>query len=384
MSSKSSDITTTLAMGISEKKSSHVSVSTKLFFWMIFVGTLVAILFQQLSSLTEKALARPEVTFTPSMTLKQIQEEIDQAKSGSVFLFKKGIYYGKLFLKDKQDISLIGEEGTKLETNGTVLQIYNCQNLHLKNLHLEGIDKNSEEGIISVSRGTDLYLQEIRCSGNMIGITMLNVDKVHLQNCILKELKGGAQIEHCQKINFHSNQIDSNQEFGVSCKDSELKFVDKNQIFRNEKYGIYAESSRLILTGNNRVSDNAHGIFMDQCSNSEITANEINKNSNTGITLKKCSQIVLENNQIAENSSDGVFAEDTLLEMRKNTLTRNGRGLVLNGRETKVTLMNNTIQDHLNYGVYIQKSAKSGVLSADHLKSYNLFQNNNARDVLIE
>ncbi|MEK7484351.1 MAG: right-handed parallel beta-helix repeat-containing protein [Planctomycetota bacterium] len=384
MSSKSSDITTSLSLGISEKKSSLFSVSTKLLFWMFFVAILVGVVFQQLRYLTEKALARPEIILTPSMTLNQIQEEIDKAKSGSIFLLKKGVYYGKLFFKDKQDILLQGEEGTRIETNGTVLQIHNCQNLHLKNLHLEGTDKNSEEGVISVSRGTDLYLHEIRCSGNMVGLTLLNIDKVQIQNCIFKELKGGVKINQCEKISFQGNKIESNQEFGISCKESELQLDNKNQIVRNEKYGLYAETSRLILEKNNRISENANGIFMDQCLNSKITANEISKNSNTGISLKKCSQIVLESNQISENSSDGVFSEDTALEMRINILTRNGRGLVLNGRESKITLLNNTLQDHLNYGIYIQKSAKNGVVNAEHLKSSNLFQNNNGRDVFVE
>jgi parallel beta-helix repeat protein len=377
------ETSTSLAKGISEERPSFFSISTYLLFWMLLVALGIGFAFDRLAPLLTKAIQNPEITLLPTMTLSEIQEKIDRAKSGTTLLLAKGVYHGSLILKDKSKLFLKGEEGTKIRHNGRLLQIHNCHEIKIHNIEFEGISPDPHEGIISISQGSAQEFQNLRFSGTMIGMSLFHTDQIRIESCEFSGLRMGVFIESSKQILIQNSKFYENLDVGIKLvKEAEL-FAYQNVIQRNN-VGILANDSRITLSEKNQIKENSSGVSLISCNNSELDSNTIEKNSNHGVFLEKCLLIKIIQNAFTENQSTGIYLNESSAEIRGNSLKKNSKGIVFQGRTVKVTLINNSIQENVLCGIHIQRTAKEALPPPEKLRELNLFENNQNSDILVD
>src|SRR5262249_31661423 len=147
--------------------------------------------------------------------------------------------------------------------------------------------------------------------------------------------------------------------------------VTNSQFHHNVLYGLDPhDRSTGFQVSYNQVHDNGkHGIIFSRgCTQNVISHNQVYNNASHGIMLDRGS----DNNTIADNlvygNDDGVaIFESSNNTVRNNTLHDNNRGVRINatydvtdtfdGISTGNTVISNTIQNNLQYGIYLYERA---------------------------
>jgi parallel beta-helix repeat protein len=135
--------------------------------------------------------------------------------------------------------------------------------------------------------------------------------------------------------------------------------VWRNNEFRNNiEYGLdpHDDSDNLIIEGNHAHHNGNHGIICSKrCNNLTIRNNVANFNQGHGIMLhEQVNYSVVENNETAYNSVAGIAVFNGHYNViRNNIISSNTMGIRVSGGSSFNTLLNNTIMESIESGIYL-------------------------------
>jgi parallel beta-helix repeat protein len=155
--------------------------------------------------------------------------------------------------------------------------------------------------------------------------------------------------------------------------------VLNNQFHNNVVYGFDPHDfSQGFEVAYNKVYDNGkHGIIFSRgCTLNNIHDNEVYGNGEHGIMLDRGSNVNQISNNLVYNNQDGIAifqSEKNLIQ--NNTLHDNQRGVRINatfdpsdvfdGLSVENTVLNNTIQNNLQYGIYLYERADKNTIKGN-------------------
>jgi parallel beta-helix repeat protein len=154
-----------------------------------------------------------------------------------------------------------------------------------------------------------------------------------------------------------------------------------NQFHHNVLYGFDPHDfSQGFEVAYNKVYNNGkHGIIFSRgCTLNNIHDNEVYGNAEHGIMLDRGSDVNQISNNLVYNNQDGIAifqSEKNLIQ--NNTLRDNARGVRINatfdaadefdGLSIENTVLNNTIQNNLQYGIYLYERADKNIIQGNSI-----------------
>ena len=155
--------------------------------------------------------------------------------------------------------------------------------------------------------------------------------------------------------------------------------VTNNEFYANEVYGFdpHDYSTGFEVAYNKVFNNGKHGIIFSRgCTLNRIHHNEVWGNQEHGIMLDRGSNVNQIYNNIVYNNSDGIaiFQSEKNL-IKDNMLTNNERGVRINatydqgdifdGLANENVVLNNTIRDNTQYGIYLYERADKNTIEGN-------------------
>jgi parallel beta-helix repeat protein len=153
-----------------------------------------------------------------------------------------------------------------------------------------------------------------------------------------------------------NNEFHDNAFYGFDPHDYSTGFeVAYNKVYNNGKHGIiFSRGCTLNNIHHNEVYGNAeHGIMLDRGSNVNVISDNIVYNNSDGVAIFQSEKNLVQNNTLHDNNV-GVRINATF-----------DQGDVFDGLSTENTVLNNTIQNNLQYGIYLYERADKNTLQGN-------------------
>jgi parallel beta-helix repeat protein len=150
-----------------------------------------------------------------------------------------------------------------------------------------------------------------------------------------------------------NNEFHDNVVYGFDPHDYSTGFeVAYNKVYNNGKHGIiFSRNCTLNRIHDNEVFGNAeHGIMLDRGSNLNQISNNIVYNNSDGVAIFQSEKNLVQGNQLHDNNV-GVRVNATFDSTD-----------VFDGLSTENTILDNTIQNNLQYGVYLYERADKNII----------------------
>jgi parallel beta-helix repeat protein len=177
-----------------------------------------------------------------------------------------------------------------------------------------------------------------------------------IQNSNIHDNYFGQYSFEAYGLKVLNNQFHDNAFYGFDPHDYSTGFeVAYNKIYNNGKHGIiFSRGCTLNNIHHNEVYGNAeHGIMLDRGSNvNQITDNLVYNNSD-GIAIFQSEKNLIQRNTVHDNKV-GVRVNATF-----------DQGDRFDGLSTENTLLNNTIQNNLQYGIYLYERADKNTIQGN-------------------
>jgi parallel beta-helix repeat protein len=153
-----------------------------------------------------------------------------------------------------------------------------------------------------------------------------------------------------------NNEFHHNVLYGFDPHDYSTGFeVAYNKIYANGKHGIiFSRGCTLNNIHNNEVYGNAeHGIMLDRGSNVNQISDNLVYNNRDGVAIFESEKNLIQNNLLHDNER-GVRINATF-----------DLGDEFDGLSTENTVLNNTIQNNLQYGIYLYERADKNTIQGN-------------------
>jgi parallel beta-helix repeat protein len=155
-----------------------------------------------------------------------------------------------------------------------------------------------------------------------------------------------------------NNEFHNNVVYGFDPHDYSTGFeVAYNKIYNNGKHGIiFSRGCTLNTIHNNEVYGNGeHGIMLDRGSNINQISDNLVYNNSDGVAIFESEKNLVQNNILHDNER-GVRVNATF-----------DLGDEFDGLSTENTILNNTIQNNLQYGIYLYERADKNTIQGNSI-----------------
>ncbi|MDF7823220.1 right-handed parallel beta-helix repeat-containing protein [Pontiellaceae bacterium B12227] len=270
---------------------------------------------------------------TTSYAAFDIQEAIDDAKSGSVITVPKGTYRKSIFIK--KGITLQGEGVIfKVESNQPAILIDSYKTVFIKGITIQWKTESKPQkgdtpyalfvrngeaelngctfealgngtvapGAVSAQDKSEVAISNCRFDGFEYTVQYWNGAEGEVRDCILLNPGHcGITIGSGSSVELTGNIITGSRYHAVRCTGGEIE-AHSNLIIRNKNRGFYIGSRSAIgEISNNLIVDNATGINVFANSKLEIGNNVIARSSYAGLAIIDTAKLDIEDNIIVEN-----------------------------------------------------------------------------------
>ncbi|BBM85658.1 right-handed parallel beta-helix repeat-containing protein [Candidatus Uabimicrobium amorphum] len=289
-------------------------------------------------------------------------------------------------------------EENDIKTKKSAIYAEESKNVYIKNNTL--LSGSEQYDIIHFKDIEQFLLEKNKISGSK-GIVLRHADAREKSAIFRNEIKTDLQaleMYSCRDILLTANNIESYKKDAVFFKDcSNIKFgrskVVKNKVktqngcclmmangqdievfynsFTNrsrQRSAVEIESGKSILLRGNEISGHAiveegkgkvtecqgGGVYIKDSENTTCKENTI-RFSEKGFFVDICPSVVLEGNNIVDNQGRGIEAENSTIEINKNSIKQNTVGIWVN--KSKGLISQNTITYNKGYGLYLDDSS---------------------------
>jgi parallel beta-helix repeat protein len=216
---------------------------------------------------------------------------------------------------------------------------------------------NNQNGITLSYSNSNILIGNTASSNTRYGIYLrLSSNNTLTNNTTSNNQYGIYLYQDCSNNTLTGNTA-SNNKHGIMLSYSDSNILIGNDASLNYDNGIYlgrsnentltgnttsnnangillsGQSDNNTLTGNTANLNYQHGIYIATCSTNIITGNTIS-DSYRGISLKSANNNILAENMISLNRSHGIVLDGYINTLTGNTISNNGYGIYLDGRNT--------------------------------------------------
>ncbi|MBU0535367.1 MAG: right-handed parallel beta-helix repeat-containing protein [Nanoarchaeota archaeon] len=166
---------------------------------------------------------------------------------------------------------------------------------------------------VQVISSKDIALLSNNISGNLFGVTSLNMTKrLNISNSIIRDNSvNGMALSEINDSYITNNNITSNSEYGVRLYNDGNIFLDSNDISFNN-LGVLFNLSSGGMTYNTIHDNTLDGVSLFDCLNPiSFYGNNITGNLQNGLYVESCSGTTLSNVLSTGNSDAGIYLKDS-------------------------------------------------------------------------
>jgi parallel beta-helix repeat protein len=242
----------------------------------------------------------------------EIQDAIDNAKSGDIIRVWAGTYSGGIDINKK--ISLIGNSSNdtmivarfnNMDIDENYLIHINTDNCNISNFLLDGKkqDNDIDLGILISSNFNNIRCCEFRRNNWGTKISYKNNNSIN--NCIYTKSKfGGVRIMDSENNTIRNITIKNNNQCGILLGESSFNTIKESNI-SNNNVGIDLSGSNNNIIFNCDIENNTYYGIGFSGSKNQICKNNI-KNNRIGIIIIASRFSFINNNTLMRNSENGI------------------------------------------------------------------------------
>jgi parallel beta-helix repeat protein len=175
---------------------------------------------------------------------------------------------------------------------------------------------------------------------------------------------GGIEI-HSDNVTINKSHVFNSEGYGISCYQASPIITNSIISHNTNATGIYLKSSGGLIAYNN-ITSNEYGIRCHDSSSPTITHNSITSNVYDGISLSE-SHATVTNNYISNNGligdNDGIRIGSSSPYIANNTVLNNKYGISVQQAESGGLIINNTVKNNVNWGVWVTGSASPTLIN---------------------
>ena len=287
-----------------------------------------------------------------------LQTLIDDTESGGTLQLEGRIYRGSMTIT--KPITIIGVEGTKINSLATALTITDATNVTLQDIVVQ-----AEESAIVASNVQNLQLSNVEIRQSMAGILVQNSENIQLNNVSIIGKPGHFSTKgHAVAVYESKNLQAVDSEIDMMMDGFYFESVDgislNNNRISNSRYAVHMMYSDHVRLEQNHLTQNMTGFMVMVTKNVHIEANKIIRNNSLnslGVYAHDVEALTFTNNELQENTTamDVQNAHDMVIEDNKFSI--NGTVLQVK-RSPTLNVRNNEF-----YGNILSvRSDKQGVL----------------------
>jgi len=285
---------------------------------------------------------------TANRPYQTIQKAIDLANDGdSIYIFE-GTYNESLTINKRINISGLDRKNTTIQKVGVSLRY--LIDITADNVAMEDLNISDVQECIRTA---------------LIHITSENVRLIGLH--ITHGRKWGIFLDGSGDGTFGFSTIDNMSDTGVYVQNSDNNVFSTNLFSNASKAGLYFTFSNNAILFNNTITnmniekDSGLGVDVENCNQVNISMNIIKNCSLDGIHIYGGTANLMENNTVTYCGRQGIYMGSSSSTITKNTLMKNGIGILLAGSHDEVTL--NTIEKSGGIGVYTDTGSSANIIS---------------------
>lgn len=263
-----------------------------------------------------------------------IQQQINNAESGTTIYIESGVYNEKIIIS--KPLTLIGNGDVTLNSQGNypVITIDNTQDVQINHINMKSNNLEGNSLGIKISNSKKILIKDVTFNLLDKGIDLFKVEDSKIDQVILLGREGhfssksnGITLDYTKEILIENTNIESVQD-GIYVKNDVNSKMINNEI-SHSRYGIHLMYSNGTQIVKNHLHNNVTGVMHMLTSNTAIIGNIIehqNQYNGFGIVLFEGEQIHLSENKLLSNQVGISFQSIENSTITKNTVALNQTG----------------------------------------------------------
>ena len=309
----------------------------------------------------------------------RIQWAIDNASAGDTIIVRDGIYYESITVSKQLTIkSENGSDNCIINGGGSLwadVFTLKADGIRIKGFTITG----GWNGILISSNNNSISNNIISNNHYGIWLDYSNNNSISKNN-ISSNNNDGIALLHSNKNSILNNIISSNNRYGIRLYDSNSNTIKNNEFIDD---GLFVDDSYRNFVEDNTVNEkplvyledesdefihNAGQIILVRCTNIIVMNAEIT-NTDVGIELLKSDNCLISNSNIS-NNYDGIFLYDSNKNsISNNIISSNNYGIDLRYSDNN-SISENNISSNNWEGIYLSNSNENSI-------SENIISSNN-------
>jgi nitrous oxidase accessory protein len=253
-----------------------------------------------------------QTTVCPTCSQKSISKAILLSEQGDTILIKKGLYKENKIIIDKP-LSIIGEEGTIIDSEGEEAITVISDNVLLQGLQIQnvGTSYTEDQAGIRIRKSKNFTILNNKLINTFFGIYIEHSDDGVIENNLLEgeaieEMSSGNAIHlwYCKNISIKNNTVRKHRD-GIYLEFVDNSVVEGNISTNNLRYGLHFMFSNHDDYFRNEFSENGAGVAVMFSKYINMWENNFYHNwgkASYGLLLKEIYDTEIRNNNFQENT----------------------------------------------------------------------------------
>jgi parallel beta-helix repeat protein len=215
-----------------------------------------------------------------------------------------------------------------------------------------------EAGQILLIDVSNLVIEDLVVDGGYNAITVIGSSGITIRGTVLTNMTVSISLKNSNGVHIEGSSIQGLEI--ISCADCT---VTDCIIDRSHGNGTTIMSSRsVVLTGVTISNSSSNGVLISMSENVDIRSCIIENNDVNGIYAKNSTGVVIFDGHLMSNYHNTILFENSLSSNVSNSTMIDGLNGVLCEGSDGITIRNNTLQNHIRYGISLGPGSDGNVV----------------------
>jgi parallel beta-helix repeat protein len=271
-----------------------------------------------------------------------IQEAVDAARDGDTIVIAGGVHTGRVLVKDRRRLRLVGEPETEIQAPG---QPY----------------------VLAIAGSAGVRVHGIRMTGGDTGVIIEGSKSVRLDGCVVRDVdQNGITVETSKAVRVSACTVRDVGRHAIELQEGSTRCkLIGNDLFHCGQNGIRIHTDRHVVAGNevSECGNDGIAIWGDR---NKVSSNSVSECNDDGIEVWKAERNVFKRNVVSDIAEIGFQVEQgERNKFVRNTVMRCGEsGIWIDEERDK--LVKNEVSD-CPYGIELTKGRNSLVANVIEL-----------------